>query len=90
MKEKIINALIWVAIFAIAALWTWALESMSPGAPFQAFLASLIILTPATIGIIIGLLAIIVKLNQGEPIWQWQEPKPRKLPLWYRLLNKFL
>lgn len=88
MKEKIINALIWLAIIGIVIFWTWFLEWMAPGTPFQAFFTSLIVLTPATVLIIMGIAKIVVNIERGEPVWVWQEPKPRKLPLWYRVLSK--
>ncbi len=89
MKEKIINGVIWLAIAGIVIFWTWFLEWMSPGTPFQAFFASLLIATPITIYIIILLMAIFIKIERGDPLWEWHEPKPRKLPLWYRILSIF-
>lgn len=69
MKTKIINGLIWLAIIGIVIFWTWFLEWMSPGTPFQAFFASLLIATPITICIIILLMAICIKIKRGDPLW---------------------
>lgn len=88
MKRKIINFLIWIAIIGIVIFWTWFLEWMAPGTPFQAFFVSLTMLTPNSVLLILAIAKIVVNLEHGEPIWAWQEPKPRKLPLWYRILSK--
>ena len=88
MKEKIINAIIWLTIIGIVIFWTWFLEWMAPGTPFQAFFASLLILSPVTILLAVAVVAIIRRAENGEPLWVWEEEKPRKLPLWYRILSK--
>lgn len=53
MKKDFKTAIIWLVITCV---WTYVVNRVSPGTPFQAFFASLIGLTPLTIGIIWAIL----------------------------------
>lgn len=79
MKDKIINALIWLAIIGIVIFWTWFLEWMSPGTPFQAFFSSLIVLTPITILIIIAIRKIIWRYDNGVDLFATLETDPEEV-----------
>jgi len=88
MKNKIINILAWIAIIIVVIGWAYLLESLSPGTPIQAFFASLLFLSPVTILLAVAVVVIFRRAKNGDPLWIWQEEKPRKLPLWYRILSK--
>lgn len=86
MKKKIIYTLIVLVLLGIVIGWTFVLEWMSPGMPFQAFFSSLIMLMPLTVGIIYCLFSIFMRIKLGLPLWEMDklpQPKP-KLPLIYR------
>ena len=74
--------------FIVVAVWYVVFYRIDPTTPIQAFFAA-IFYSAVSVMIYLAIAEIVRRYKRGEPIWTWQEEKPRKLPLWYRLLSKF-
>ena len=47
-----------------------------------------VILSAATFAMFVAAKEIIRRIRNNEPLVEWRPLRPRKLPLWYRILSK--
>lgn len=87
MKQKIRTILLSILSVATFAVWVYVFYRIDGDVTANGIIAALFMLIP-TFGILFYIGVIIKRLNIREPLWTWEEPKPRKLPLWYRVLSK--
>ena len=71
----------------VVVVWYAVFYRIDPTTPIQAFIMA-IFCSAISVMIFWAIVEIVWRYKCGEPIWTWQEEKPRKLPLWYRILSK--
>lgn len=79
MKNKFITALIWLALAAIVAAWTWFWEWLFPGTPFQSFLWSLLFYTPLTIYLFLCIKQLKWRYDNGVDLFATLETKQKNV-----------
>lgn len=87
MITKTRNILLSILSTTIFAVWVYVFYRIDGSLTASGVIAALFMLLP-TLGILFYIRVLIKRLNTGEPVWTWDDSKPRKLPLWYRILSK--
>ncbi len=77
----------YILLAIVVVVWYGVFYRIDPTTPIQAFFAALF-LSAVSVMIYLAIAEIVRRYKSGEQIWTWQEEKPRKLPLWYRILSK--
>lgn len=77
----------YILLAIVVVVWYAVFYRIDPTTPIQAFFAA-IFCSAITVMIYLAIAEIVRRSKCGDPVWTWQEPEPRKLPLWYRILSK--
>ncbi len=77
----------YILLAVVVGVWFAVFYRIDPTTPIQAFIAA-IFFSAISVMIYLAVAEIVRRYKCGEQIWTWQEEKPRKLPLWYRILSK--
>lgn len=77
----------YILLAIVVVIWYALFYRIDPTTPVQAFFAA-IFCSAITVMLYLAIAEIARRYKCGEQIWTWQEEKPRKLPLWYRILSK--
>ena len=79
--------LYYLILCSIPAVWIYVFYRIDGGFTFGGVLIALF-LSAITVAILYLLAVVAVQVKNGEAVFRWEEPRPRKLPLWYRILSK--
>lgn len=77
----------YILLVVVLVVWYAVFYRIDPTTPIQALIMALFC-SGVSVMIYWAIEEIVRRYKTGEKIWVWQEPKPRKLPLWYRVLSK--
>lgn len=84
MKTKVYISIIAAILLAV---WVYVFSGIDGAITPEGIFAAMF-LTAISFVILLALAEVVRRVRTGEPVVAPADPKPRKLPFWYRLLSK--